>query len=63
MAWRIAIAVALVTAFVTTVVAIPVANYVSQANGISDQDGGRSMAIFFFLAPVVFALGYEMRMQ
>lgn len=58
MAWKIAIAVALVTAFVTAIVATPVANYVSQANGVSDQDGGRSMAIFFFLAPVVFVVAF-----
>ncbi|MBK9060910.1 MAG: hypothetical protein IPL81_13960 [Flavobacteriales bacterium] len=46
MAWKIAIVVALLTAVVTAIVAIPVATYVAQANGVNDQDGGRSMAIF-----------------
>ena len=58
MAWKIAIATALITAFVTAIVAIPVAGYVSQANGVSDHDGGRSMAIFFFLAPAVFVVAF-----
>ena len=57
MAWKIAIVVALLTAVVTAIVAIPVATYVAQANGVNDQDGGRSMAIFFFLAPVAFVAG------
>lgn len=57
MAWKIALVVALVTAFVTAIVAIPVSTYVAQANGISDQDGGRTMSIFFFLAPAAFVAG------
>lgn len=58
MNWKIALTVALLSAFVTAIVTIPVANYVSQANGVSDQDGGRSMGIFFFLAPVVFVVAF-----
>ncbi|MGV9013945.1 MAG: hypothetical protein ACOH13_15245 [Flavobacteriales bacterium] len=54
MVWKIAIAVALLTAFIVAIMAIPVAMYVAQANGARDQDGGLSMATFFFLAPAVF---------
>ncbi len=57
MVWKIAIVVALLTAVVTAIVTIPVATYVSAANGISDQDGGRSMGIFFILAPLALIAG------
>ena len=57
MAWKIALVVALLTALVTAIITIPVATYVAQANGVSDRDGGRSMSIFFYLAPAAFVAG------
>lgn len=57
MAWRIALAVSLLTAFATAVVAIMVATYVAERYGISDREGARSMSILFFLAPVAFVSG------
>lgn len=57
MSWKIAIAVALLTAFVTALTSIIVAEYVSDKCGVSNHDGGRSMGIFFFLGPIAFVVG------
>ncbi|HQZ43555.1 MAG TPA: hypothetical protein PK735_11765, partial [Flavobacteriales bacterium] len=57
MSWKIAIVVALLTAFITAITSIIVTNYVADKCGVSDQDGGRSMGIFFFLGPGAFVMG------
>lgn len=57
MTWKVAFVVALLTAFVTAIVTIIVATYVAERYGVSDRDGGRTMSIFFFLAPIAFIVG------
>ena len=57
MAWKVAAVVALLTAFATAIVSVIVATYVAERYGVSDREGARSMSIFFFLAPMAFAVG------
>lgn len=57
MSWKLAIPVSLITAFITAILAIIVATYVADRLGVNDRDGGRSMSIFFFIAPAAFIVG------
>lgn len=58
MSWKIAIVVALLNALITALVAIPVADRVTRALGVSDFEGGRGMAVVFIFIPAAFLGGF-----
>ena len=58
MSWKIAIVVALLNALITALVAMPVADRVTRALGVSDFEGGRGMAVVFIFIPAAFIGGF-----
>lgn len=58
MSWKIALTVALLSALVTAVVTLPVADRVTKLHGVSDFEGARGMLIGFVLLPAGFLGGF-----